>query len=111
MFRFNANISYSGVLHAVTQDVSVSKSLRVIYVHLSAFTLSFPRLYCFLFFFSLQGLFSENKEKLINNAILALLSQEAELPALNAELESHFQAIRRLVASKAGFQAFTQLPK
>lgn len=24
MFRFNANISYSGVLHAVTQDVSVS---------------------------------------------------------------------------------------
>lgn len=63
------------------------------------------------FFFSLQGLFSENKEKLINNAILALLSQEAELPALNAELESHFQAIRRLVASKAGFQAFTQLPK
>lgn len=62
-------------------------------------------------FLSLQGLFSENKEKLINNAILALLSQEAELPALNAELESHFQAIRRLVASKAGFQAFTQLPK
>ncbi len=26
MFRFNANISYSGVLHAVTQDVSVFKS-------------------------------------------------------------------------------------
>uniref|UniRef100_A0A3B4AIL1 Uncharacterized protein n=1 Tax=Periophthalmus magnuspinnatus TaxID=409849 RepID=A0A3B4AIL1_9GOBI len=77
VFRFNANISYSGVLHAVTQD----------------------------------GLFSENKEKLINNAILALLSQEAELPAINSELESHFQAIRRLVASKAGFQAFTQLPK
>uniref|UniRef100_A0A3P9HA59 DnaJ heat shock protein family (Hsp40) member C13 n=1 Tax=Oryzias latipes TaxID=8090 RepID=A0A3P9HA59_ORYLA len=77
VFRFNANISYSGVLHAVTQD----------------------------------GLFSENKEKLINNAILALLSQEVELPTLNAELESQFQAIRRLVASKAGFQAFTQLPK
>ncbi|XP_048827820.1 dnaJ homolog subfamily C member 13 isoform X4 [Brienomyrus brachyistius] len=77
VFRFNANISYSGVLHAVTQD----------------------------------GLFSENKEKLINNAILALLSQDTELPVTNAELESHFQAIRRLVASKAGFQAFTQLPK
>uniref|UniRef100_A0A3B5MEJ4 J domain-containing protein n=1 Tax=Xiphophorus couchianus TaxID=32473 RepID=A0A3B5MEJ4_9TELE len=77
VFRFNANISYSGVLHAVTQD----------------------------------GLFSENKEKLINNAILALLAQEVELPTLNSELESHFQAIRRLVASKAGFQAFTQLPK
>lgn len=26
VFRFNANISYSGVLHAVTQDVSVSFS-------------------------------------------------------------------------------------
>ncbi|KAL4623419.1 hypothetical protein GN956_G19211 [Arapaima gigas] len=77
VFRFNANIAYSGVLHAVTQD----------------------------------GLFSENKEKLINNAILALLSQETEIQGTNAELESHFQAIRRLVASKAGFQAFTQLPK
>ncbi|XP_072547287.1 dnaJ homolog subfamily C member 13 isoform X3 [Salminus brasiliensis] len=77
VFRFNANISYSGVLHAVTQD----------------------------------GLFSENKEKLINNAILALLSQDAELAGPNAELEAQFQAIRRLVASKAGFQAFTQLPK
>ncbi|KAI4900907.1 hypothetical protein NFI96_029726 [Prochilodus magdalenae] len=77
VFRFNANISYSGVLHAVTQD----------------------------------GLFSENKEKLINNAILALLSQDAEPAGPNAELEAQFQAIRRLVASKAGFQAFTQLPK
>ncbi|XP_073797395.1 dnaJ homolog subfamily C member 13 isoform X1 [Danio rerio] len=77
VFRFNANISYSGVLHAVTQD----------------------------------GLFSENKEKLISNAILALLSQDVDLPGPNAELEAQFQAIRRLVASKAGFQAFTQLPK
>ncbi|KAJ8268464.1 hypothetical protein COCON_G00136360 [Conger conger] len=77
VFRFNANISYSGVLHAVTQD----------------------------------GLFSENKEKLINNAILALLYQEPELPGPNSELEGHFQAMRRLVASKAGFQAFTQQAK
>ena len=76
VFRFNANISYSGVLHAVTQD----------------------------------GLFSENKEKLINNAITALLSQEGDVVASNAELESQFQAVRRLVASKAGFLAFTQLP-
>ncbi|XP_059584765.1 dnaJ homolog subfamily C member 13 isoform X1 [Alligator mississippiensis] len=77
VFRFNANISYSGVLHAVTQD----------------------------------GLFSENKEKLINNAITALLSQEGDIAASNTELESQFQAVRRLVASKAGFLAFTQLPK
>ncbi|KAM3822189.1 dnaJ homolog subfamily C member 13 isoform 2-T4 [Vipera latastei] len=77
VFRFNSNISYSGVLHAVTQD----------------------------------GLFSENKEKLINNAITALLSQEGDINASIAELESQFQAVRRLVASKAGFLAFTQLPK
>ncbi|XP_030062368.1 dnaJ homolog subfamily C member 13 isoform X1 [Microcaecilia unicolor] len=77
VFRFNANISYSGVLHAVTQD----------------------------------GLFSENKEKLINNAITSLLSQEGDLTASSLELESQFQAVRRLVASKAGFLAFTQLPK
>ncbi|KAL7976783.1 hypothetical protein Chor_008732, partial [Crotalus horridus] len=77
VFRFNSNISYSGVLHAVTQD----------------------------------GLFSENKEKLINNAITALLSQEGDITASIAELESQFQAVRRLVASKAGFLAFTQLPK
>lgn len=32
VFRFNANISYSGVLHAVTQDVSVFTSC-VIYVY------------------------------------------------------------------------------
>ncbi|XP_053322304.1 dnaJ homolog subfamily C member 13 [Spea bombifrons] len=77
VFRFNSNISYSGVLHAVTQD----------------------------------GLFSENKEKLINNAITSLLSQEGDAAASSAELESQFQAVRRLVASKAGFLAFTQLPK
>lgn len=77
VFRFNSNISYSGVLHAVTQD----------------------------------GLFSENKERLINNAITSLLSQEGDPATSNAELESQFQAVRRLVASKAGFQAFTQLPK
>lgn len=34
-----------------------------------------------------------------------------ELPGPNSELEAQFQALRRLVASKAGFQAFTQLPK
>ncbi|XP_016348350.1 dnaJ homolog subfamily C member 13-like [Sinocyclocheilus anshuiensis] len=56
VFRFNSNISYSGVIHAVTQD----------------------------------GLFSENKEKLISNAILALLSQDVELPGPNSELEAQF---------------------
>ncbi|XP_032807043.2 dnaJ homolog subfamily C member 13 isoform X1 [Petromyzon marinus] len=77
VYRFNANVSYSGLLHAVTQD----------------------------------SFFAENKEKLINGAITALLTHEGDQMATNPELESQFQAIRRLVASKAGFMAFTQLPK
>ncbi|XP_071508513.1 dnaJ homolog subfamily C member 13-like [Diadema antillarum] len=78
VMRFNNNISYSGLLHAVTQD----------------------------------GFFAENKEKLINGALLALLAHEGDPMTMKAEvLESHFQALRRLVASKAGFGAFTTLQK
>lgn len=76
--RFNANISYSGLLHAVTAD----------------------------------SLFAENKEKLINAALSALLDKEGDQNTICAEdLEGQFHALRRLVASKAGYQAFTQLPK
>ncbi|XP_041474110.1 dnaJ homolog subfamily C member 13-like isoform X1 [Lytechinus variegatus] len=78
VMRFNNNISYSGLLHAVTQD----------------------------------GFFAENKEKLINGALTALLAHEGDPMTMQAEiLESHLQALRRLVASKAGFGAFTTLPK
>lgn len=76
--RFNCNISYSGLIHAVTQD----------------------------------GLFAENKEKLINAALSGLLEREGDQSNISLEaLESQFHALRRLVASKAGFQAFTSLPK
>lgn len=76
--RFNANVSYSGLLHAVTAD----------------------------------GLFAENKERLINGALSALLDKEGDQNVItNSELEAQFHALRRLVASKAGFCAFTQLPK
>ena len=75
--RFNANISYSGLAHAVTQE----------------------------------HLFAENKEKLIFSALTAILNRDAsdveQMPV--AELEQQFHAIRRLVASKAGFSAFTSL--
>ncbi|CAH8642884.1 unnamed protein product [Schistosoma rodhaini] len=110
--RFNANIAYSGLLHAVTQD----------------------------------GVFAENKEKLIKDALISILTQDTRiidanpLTAMrrssssslhcttdsttttttnnnnnntNYELiliEAQFHALRRLVASKAGFNAFTQLP-
>ncbi|CAH1789259.1 unnamed protein product [Owenia fusiformis] len=76
--RFNSNVSYSGLLHAVTAD----------------------------------GLFAENKEKLINASLIALLEKEGDQNAISAEeLEAQFHALRRLVASKAGFMAFTNLPK
>ncbi|CAL8068163.1 unnamed protein product [Calicophoron daubneyi] len=102
--RFNANVAYSGLLHSVTQD----------------------------------GVFAENKEKLIKDALSAILTQPPpgmdtsllnSLPKVGSRtvdkrsssikvdnqthlvlLEEQFHALRRLVASKAGFNAFTQLP-
>ncbi|XP_076446613.1 dnaJ homolog subfamily C member 13-like isoform X1 [Babylonia areolata] len=76
--RFNANISYSGLLHAVTAD----------------------------------GLFAQNKEKLINLTLASLIEQDGDQASVsNLALEAQFHALRRLVASKAGFQAFTELPR
>ena len=76
--RFNSNVAYSGLNHAVTAE----------------------------------GLFAENKEKLINGALQALLMREGDRTSLpNEQLEGQFHALRRLVASKTGFNAFTALPK
>lgn len=62
------------------------------------------------FFLSYKGLFAENKEKLINGALTALLAMEGDQDAITAdELENQFHALRRLVASKAGFAAFTKM--
>ena len=59
-----------------------------------------------------DGLFVENKEKLILQALQALLAKEGDQSAVaNHQLESQFHALRRLVASKAGYEAFTNLPK
>eukprot|EP00055_Hartaetosiga_balthica_P006980 m.23293 g.23293 ORF g.23293 m.23293 type:complete len:2228 (-) comp5537_c0_seq1:183-6866(-) len=73
--RFNANVNYSGLVHAVTED----------------------------------GWFKENKEKLIFAALTSLL-QQGDKSDSSDHLAGEFQAIRRLVASKAGFQAFTKVP-
>ena len=70
---FNSNISYSGVIHAVTQE----------------------------------GFFTENKERLINGALQSIVSRRGdELTASNEELEGQFHALRRLVASRAGYSGF-----
>ena len=62
---------------------------------------------CFLLF---KGLFSENKEKVIVAACATLRDfDDSNVPA--EIVEQQFHALRRLVASKAGFQVFTTLPK
>lgn len=59
----------------------------------------------------MQGLFAENKDKLITTALQALVQKEGDQSAISVvELEAQFQALRRLVASKVGFAAFTALP-
>jgi DnaJ family protein C protein 13 len=61
---------------------------------------------------SQDGLFAENKEKMIYNALAAFADRENEQTETSDEhLEQHFQALRRLVASKAGFASFTANPR
>ena len=61
-----------------------------------------------LFVFPFQHLFAENKEKLIHSALTAMISKDFG-DDVNM-LEQQFHALRRLVASKAGFSGFTSLP-
>ena len=94
MALFNNNVPYSGLLHAVTQEVSRALTLLISLIVVVVF----------------QGLFAENKEKLINASVTALLSLEGQQDIPSEELEAHFHALRRLFASKAGFHGFTNLP-
>jgi DnaJ family protein C protein 13 len=56
-------------------------------------------------------LFAENKEKLITAALQSLVQKEGDQGTISlADLEAQFQALRRLVASKVGFAAFTTMP-
>ena len=58
-----------------------------------------------------EHLFAENKEKLISGAINSLITKEGDQDSITAlELEQQFHALRRLVASKAGYGCFTTLP-
>ncbi|KAG5881132.1 hypothetical protein JTB14_020836 [Gonioctena quinquepunctata] len=58
-----------------------------------------------------EGIFSENKEKLITGVLQYLVSKEGEQKTASViELEAQFQALRRLVASKVGYSSFTKLP-
>ncbi|KAL3285793.1 hypothetical protein HHI36_000317 [Cryptolaemus montrouzieri] len=57
-----------------------------------------------------DGIFSENKEKMIIGALNALVRNEGDQKTINAiDLEAQFQALRRLIASKVGYAAFTSL--
>nr|CAD7426370.1 unnamed protein product [Timema monikensis] len=58
-----------------------------------------------------DGLFAENKEKLITGALQSLVQKEGDQTSITLpELEGQFHALRRLVASKIGFSAFTAMP-
>ena len=62
--------------------------------------------------FPSQGLFAQNKEKLINMALCSLIEREGDQDKVSNEcLEAQFHALRRLVASKAGYQGFTEIPR
>ena len=59
-----------------------------------------------------DGLFAENKEKMIFNALASFADRDSDQNEVSDEqLEQHFQALRRLVASKAGFSSFTANPR
>ena len=49
-----------------------------------------------------EHLFAENKEKQINAALMALITKDMPPDDLQG-MEQQFHALRRLVASKAGF--------
>uniref|UniRef100_A0A182SBZ2 Uncharacterized protein n=1 Tax=Anopheles maculatus TaxID=74869 RepID=A0A182SBZ2_9DIPT len=58
-----------------------------------------------------DSLFAESKERLITGALQALIgSKEDNAQLNNVELEAAFHVLRRLLASKVGFAAFTNLP-
>lgn len=57
-----------------------------------------------------QGLFTDNKEKMIQQALQAIMTQEVEPKNMEpGDVEALFHTLRRLIASKAGFSAFTAL--
>ena len=64
-----------------------------------------------LFASTQEGIFfTENKDKSIHAALLALVDDDLANNQDKANAEQEFLALRRLVASKAGFAAFTNLP-
>lgn len=59
-----------------------------------------------------DSLFAENKERLISNALMSLLTrcEESNLTSADAvPVAEQFQALRRIVCSKVGFEAFTKV--
>lgn len=68
---------------------------------------SFIQAFKFVYF---QSIFAENKEKLILAALNSIMKTDFEPSEMSPDdLEAFFQAIHRLVASKVGFSAFTNL--
>jgi DnaJ family protein C protein 13 len=56
-------------------------------------------------------LFAENKEKLIINTLSSLRDLENTNSFTSDQIEQEFHTLRRLMASKVGYKAFTNLPR
>ena len=100
LVRFNVNIPYSGLINAITQDV---------FINYFAIYINFV---CWIILSIIKkGLFAENKDKMINNSLTSLKDFEPPINCPIELLEQEFHVLRRLIASKSGYKAFTALPK
>ncbi|RTG84143.1 DnaJ subfamily C member 13 [Schistosoma bovis] len=111
--RFNANIAYSGLLHAVTQDgvfaenkeKLIKDALVCILTHDTRIIDANP-LTSIRRSSSSSLHYTTDNNTTNNNNTTTTTNPNYELILIEAQ----FHALRRLVASKAGFNAFTQLP-
>ncbi|CAH8645327.1 unnamed protein product [Schistosoma haematobium] len=111
--RFNANIAYSGLLHAVTQDgVFAENKEKLIKDALVCILTQDTRIIDANPLTSIRRSsssslhYTTDNNTTTNNNTTTTTNPNYELILIEAQ----FHALRRLVASKAGFNAFTQLP-
>jgi DnaJ homolog subfamily C member 13 len=58
-----------------------------------------------------QGIFGENKDKQVTGALETIMMKEGEISTIPlVDLEAQFHALRRLLACRVGYCAFTTLP-
>ncbi|XP_026689186.1 dnaJ homolog subfamily C member 13-like [Diaphorina citri] len=120
-YKFAGNHSLPSLIwnHKTREELreALEKELRAFYAdrdNMGAAVISWNHHEFEVVYSSLQdGIFAENKEKLILSAIQSLLQKEgdqSESSLSPAELEAQFHTMRRLVACRVGYAAFTSMP-